>query len=1074
MQYVRSLRTIALGAVLLSAATGCDAPSEPSLSVQADLDSVADNSQQLTASAPFASGARWIWNGTDSVDQWVAFRKTFSLSSAPSSAPTRIAVDTHYWLYLNGQLVTFEGGVKRGPNARDTYVDTVDIAPYLRSGQNTVAIQVWRLGRSGFSHQDSGAGGLLFQADVTMPGSSLQVVSDTSWRQTPFAGYVHDTAGTQPNFRLSEWNVYFDARNASAMTGWSDPAYNDAGWASAVDKGAPGVAPWNTLVPRGIPAYRFSQLTNYVNQASLPTAGSGGSVVAELPSNLQFTPYLSVDAPAGLVITMQTDHYYDGGEPNVRATYVTKGGVQEFEALGWMSGTKVAYTIPSGVKILALKYRESGYDTAFTGSFASNDEFFNSLWSKLRRTVYLNMRDTFMDCPTRERAPWSGDIAIDMEATPYMFDTRVNALISKSFTQLVGWQRSDGSLFSPYPAGDGMELPAQMLTTIASFARYYQYSGDASAFDESAYQAIKRYMLLWTLDSQGLINDRMGDWDWQDWGNNIDARVLENAWYVKALDATILLANLTGHSADVPSWQSRRDSISNNFDRVLWNGSLKEYRSPGYTGDTDDRANALAVSAGLAKPANYPDIANVLRAHHNASPYMETFVAEAQYLMRRASDAQDRMVTRYAPEVNSPGYTLWEVWTAGGSGSVWTSGGGGTDNHGWNGSPAMLSSYGVGLRPTAPGWTTYDALPQLGRLTRLSSTVPTPRGALQLSLDASVATRYTLSLNAPASTVGRIGLPRLATAPVVTANGVTVYQNGSATGSVSGLTYAGSDADYIYFRASAGSFSFVVSGSAPVTAATPSGWTGCAPEGGLCKFDGTARVRFGAGSTFTVATLSNGVACTSAAFGGDPTPNVLKHCDVELNPAAPAGYTFCSGENGTCAFTGAGKVAYGANGQFAKKDLNDGTACTNAVFGDPVNGVYKSCFWRSADLWSLCAVEGGTCTMASGKGVARYGANGAYIVKEVDASTPCTTAAFGSDPAPGVVKQCARSALPVDAGWTRCAGEGGTCAVTGTRTLAYGVPGAFVYRQVSAATACTNAAMGTDPAYGQAKACYLN
>lgn len=112
--------------------------------------------------------------------------------------------------------------------------------------------------------------------------------------------------------------------------------------------------------------------------------------------------------------------------------------------------------------------------------------------------------------------------------------------------------------------------------------------------------------------------------------------------------------------------------------------------------------------------------------------------------------------------------------------------------------------------------------------------------------------------------------------------------------------------------------------------------------------------------------------------------------------------------------------------------------------------------------------------MAAGKGVARYGANGSYLVKQVDASTPCTTAAFGGDPAPGVVKQCARSGLPLDAGWSRCASEGGTCAVTGTRTLAYGVAGAFVYRQVSAATACTSAAIGADPAYGQVKACYLN
>ncbi|WP_328876168.1 hypothetical protein OHT76_42210 [Streptomyces sp. NBC_00287] len=41
--------------------------------------------------------------------------------------------------------------------------------------------------------------------------------------------------------------------------------------------------------------------------------------------------------------------------------------------------TAVRYTIPSGVTILDLKYRESGYDTDFPGSFTSNDAFLNTL-----------------------------------------------------------------------------------------------------------------------------------------------------------------------------------------------------------------------------------------------------------------------------------------------------------------------------------------------------------------------------------------------------------------------------------------------------------------------------------------------------------------------------------------------------------------------------------------------------------------------------------------------------------------------------------------------------------------------
>lgn len=59
----------------------------------------------------------------------------------------------------------------------------------------------------------------------------------------------------------------------------------------------------------------------------------------------------------------------------------------------------------------------------------------------------------------------------------------------------------------------------------------------------------------------------------------------------------------------------------------------------------------------------------------------------------------------------------------------------------------------------------------------------------------------------------------------------------------------------------------------------------------------------------------------------------------------------------------------------------------------------------------------------------------------------------------------------VPTGYTKCADENGTCAVTGTQSIAYGANGIYAYTTASAATACTNAAL-TDPDYGVVKACY--
>jgi len=57
-------------------------------------------------------------------------------------------------------------------------------------------------------------------------------------------------------------------------------------------------------------------------------------------------------------------------------------------------------------------------------------------------------------------------------------------------------------------------------------------------------------------------------------------------------------------------------------------------------------------------------------------------------------------------------------------------------------------------------------------------------------------------------------------------------------------------------------------------------------------------------------------------------------------------YRSCGNEGQRCAFTGTYDVIYGANGTFAlRAGQKDGVDCNNTVFGDPVVGVAKSCFY---------------------------------------------------------------------------------------------------------------------------------
>ncbi|MEV0459580.1 family 43 glycosylhydrolase [Catellatospora methionotrophica] len=121
--------------------------------------------------------------------------------------------------------------------------------------------------------------------------------------------------------------------------------------------------------------------------------------------------------------------------------------------------------------------------------------------------------------------------------------------------------------------------------------------------------------------------------------------------------------------------------------------------------------------------------------------------------------------------------------------------------------------------------------------------------------------------------------------------------------------------------------------------------------------------------------------------------------------------------------------------------------------------------------YTYCAGEGGTCTFTGTRSVA-YGAGG-YRYVTATGTTPCGIVAFGGDPAVGVLKSCYLAPAGGPSGYTSCAGEGGTCSFTGTRTVAYGSAGSFAYRVASGTTACGVAAFGRDPLPGVLKSCYL-
>ena len=686
----------------------------------------------------YAQDAKWITTDNPEKDEpntWIEFRKDFDVNRNIRSIETFIAADTKYWLYINDQMVVFEGGLKRGPSPDAGYYDVIDIADYLKVGVNQIRILLWHFGKDGFSHKDSGKSGLIFNAE------KIGLVSNSTWQSRKLSAF--QTAELpKANYRLPESSLRYDARLADAEE-----------WTSAVEIGSWGDSPWGELKERPIPQWkdfgvRELRYKEWINR-------DGNRVLsARLPYNMQMTPVIDLtDSSDGTLIRFETDHIKGGSDNCIYAEYITVKGRQLYESLGWMNGDELHVILPSDadVHVHYLGYRETGYDCEFEGSFTCSDPVINTFWQKAMRTLYVNMRDTFFDCPDRERAQWWGDVTVLSGQSYYQLSPAANGLVRKAIRELVDWQRDDDVLYSPVPAGSWRnELPAQMLASISTYGfwYYYMHTGDRETI-EYVYPAIRRYLSLWSLDEDGLTEYRSGDWSWGDWGSDIDIRLILASWHVLALKSAAMIAQLTGNEEDVDGYAALIDKVCEAYNRC-WDGTA--YRHPSYDGQTDDRVNAMAVIAGIADESKYDALFELFKKEEHASPYMEKYVLEALVKTGHADYAIERFKKRFRNMIEDPLHTtLFEGWEKGGYG-------GGSTNHAWSGGMLTVIAENIcGLRPVVPGWSRFEIRPD-PVIPECDITVPSVRGMIRAAFCDTEET-FILDVTIPSRTRAKIILP---------------------------------------------------------------------------------------------------------------------------------------------------------------------------------------------------------------------------------------------------------------------------------------------------------------------------
>lgn len=404
-----------------------------------------------TAAPAWAEG-RWIAHG-DTVGEEAGkrqvslqLRRSFDLDAVPDKLPISVSADNRYILYVNGTRV--DAGPSRGDLAHWRY-RRIDIAPWLRRGQNHIAARVWNDGKAAGVPQISARTGFWLEAgdpafSFLDSSPDWQVRIDGARTVTPSQPAMFQAVG--PKYFASPPPETFDA--SKMIEAWSTGASAD--WSAAVPVLSEGEdAPW-TLVADRLPQMRYRAIGGgkVARVWGIRSARDFPRKAVRIPANTETVirldmgamraayPRLVTSGGEGAEIKLtyaeapydaERNYLADRGDAQngyilgLTDTFLPSGDDDEvFETFWWRAWRYAEVRVKTGdapVTLESFSRYATGYPFETVGRFDGGEEALNRIWQIGWDTVQLDGHETYMDT-----AYW--------EQLQYVGDTRIQALVS--------------------------------------------------------------------------------------------------------------------------------------------------------------------------------------------------------------------------------------------------------------------------------------------------------------------------------------------------------------------------------------------------------------------------------------------------------------------------------------------------------------------------------------------------------------------------------------------------------------------------------------------------------------------
>lgn len=537
-----------------------------------------------------------------SADSYFDFFDTFEYSTG--KCILRISADSDYACYVNGTLAAF-GQYACYPQCK--IGDEIDISDYVKSGKNTLYINVWYYGVNSFTYTVSNAE-LTYEIEC---GDEILAFSSENTLCRPSVDYISgEERMISPQLGLTyhyDNGKYDGAREFTAI-----PA--SCVRSVLVGKPSSDILPRpnkkTVLSDRQAVQTAFCGVFKYENESKLAccnmqeayisfreeqTLLKDGVYTAADGENLFFVIDLKSEVSGFLDLDIEVDekcridigygeHLRDG---RVR-TYING---RNFSCVFDAKKGRNVYMNPFrrfGCRYLQFFVHSSRIKINYAGirpvvyplnikKYESGNILRDEIYSVCQNTLIQCMHEHYEDCPWREQSLYTLDSRNQMLCGYYAFSEYE---FPRSCLKLISQGvRPDGLLTLCYPAGNDFPIPAFSLVYFMQMNEYIKYSGDTSLAEE-CYPMLQRLIDTFAKRiKDGLITsfDEDGIWNFYEWSDTMHgheksdglAEAPLNCFFILALENMKEIAQVLGKT-DYEKYGEQAKIIRSNVKKTFF------------------------------------------------------------------------------------------------------------------------------------------------------------------------------------------------------------------------------------------------------------------------------------------------------------------------------------------------------------------------------------------------------------------------------------------------------------------------------------------------------------------------